>query len=148
MESVHISAKVLKKLQKHALKSFPNECVGIFECMFDEKGLEVTEIYECKNIATDKRYGALLTKKDFRFFNKRRISLEKHNIFYGVYHSHPTTGSLELSDQDKHSSKFYKMFNMQLILGIKNKTVRNMFWYKKSRSWCSAKLIKTGHARS
>jgi proteasome lid subunit RPN8/RPN11 len=144
MEKVVVSGQILKKLEKHALESLPNECIGIFECMFSNGRLEITETYECKNVAIDKKHGALLTKRDMRFFNKKRIPLERHNIFYGVYHSHPVSGDLILSPQDKHSAKFYKMFRIQLILGIKKNVVRMIFWRKKPKIWRKAKLIKIG----
>ena len=146
MDKVTVSDVVVKKLVRHALRSFPNECVGIFECIFDGKKYEITDAYECKNMAANKRYGSLLAKKDFRYFNKKRMLMERRNVFYGVYHSHPLTGSLQLSDMDKNSARFYKMFKMQLILGVQGKKlVRKRFWKKKGNTWHKANLIKIEH---
>lgn len=143
MGKVLISKKALRRLNEHAKASLPEECVGIFECMYANRKWEVTDIYECKNIAEDKRYGAMLSKKDFKFFNNRRKKLEKHNIFYGVYHSHPITGSLDLSEQDRYSAKFYNLFKLQIVLGVKNRrSIKCMFWKKNAKSWRKSDLIK------
>ena len=143
MGKVLISKKNLNKLKEHARASIPNECVGVFECMLDGRKLEITEVYECRNIAQDKKYGAMLAKKDFKFFNERRKKLERHNIFYGIYHSHPVSGSLFLSPQDKYSAKFYNLFRLQIILGVqKRKVIKSMFWKKSSNSWRKSELIK------
>lgn len=141
MDSAYISKDTLTRLKNHASESFPNECIGFFECHEDNGDFYITEVFERKNIAKKKRESGLLAKRDFRKFNKLAKTGKRKGIFYGVYHSHPISGSINLGEQDMYSGSIFKLFRLQMIIGIKrNGKIRIAFWKTSDGNWFKRRI--------
>ena len=127
---VRIKRKIWWKFKDHAIECFPEECIGAFECQETENGdLEVTNVYTCRNIARNKKFEGQVSKPDMRNLKKISRRGNRKGLSYGIFHSHPMSGSVKLSDIDVFSAKIYKLFKLQIILGItKSKRIRKSFW--------------------
>jgi len=129
---VRVVRKKWAELRDHALSSFPEECIGLFECQEIKGKIEITNIFPCRNVARHKKTQGQISKPEMRELKKLISRGEKKGLMYGTYHSHPASGSIKLSDVDKFVAKIYKLFRLQIVLGISGKRVRKNFWkYKK-----------------
>jgi hypothetical protein len=99
----------------------------------------IINTHECRNTARNKRFGGEFAKKEFRKFTKLSKKLSRTKLFLGVYHSHPISASIRLGEQDKYSGNLFRLFRMQLILGLKNRgVVKHGFWkVGKNKKWAS-----------
>jgi proteasome lid subunit RPN8/RPN11 len=145
---IYASNYIISQLKDHAKECFPEECCGLFRCEKTDKGLEVTEIIKTKNVSKQKRIGAQIPRRIFKKFSTLASRLKNKGIYYGVYHSHPLTGSLVLSDQDVYSATIYKLFRKQIILGIKkSRAIHKTFWEnKEDKTWVRNKIYIKHHA--
>jgi len=127
-----ISAKIKRKKWKafrdHALERMPEECIGLFECLEHNGKYEITNVYPCRNVARNKKIEGKISKPEMRELKKLISRGERKGFKYGIYHSHPLSGSVSLSDVDQFISKIYKLFRMQIILGVTGKRVKKAFW--------------------
>jgi len=135
MNLAYVSRKNLLRLKKHAKESFPNECIGVFECYEDAGNFYITNIFECKNVARNKKISGLLPRKTLRSFNKMIKRGKRKGILYGAYHSHPVSGATNIGEQDMHSGMIYNIFKLQIILGVKRRSIRTAFWQTKNGNW-------------
>jgi proteasome lid subunit RPN8/RPN11 len=141
MDFAYISRKHLAILKKHANRTFPNECIGVFSGYKDDGGFYITDIYECHNIARKKRTSGLLSRKVFNGFNKIAKNGSKTGVFLGVYHSHPVSGQTQMGEQDMYSGSIYRLFRLQIILGVrKSGIIKTAFWEIKNKKWCESVL--------
>lgn len=145
-----VDKQVWKEIKKHAVRSFPNECVGFyigFKISVNE--IKILSIYPCKNISEDKRVSSMVSKSQMRWITKECKNINKmiDRFFVGQYHSHPTTGSVIQSRTDKTTGRKWKEYRHQLILGIKSKSesgIKKRFYYYKSGSWKCEEIIVKG----
>ena len=140
MKIVKLKNKNWEIIREHAKSCFPEECTGIFECKkINNKEITITNIFVCKNVSKTKKYESMISKRDMKKLRPVMASGIKKGLVYGVYHSHPNTGTLELSDQDMFWAKFRKRFQLQIIVGIKKTKdilrTRRIFWQFSNSRW-------------
>ena len=88
MRKIKVSDETLDAMHEHALKDFPNECVGFFYGEGNEKTKYVAEYLPLKNSKSgDQRRRFEIDPKDY--LNAEKYAMEKNQTLLGVYHSHP-----------------------------------------------------------
>jgi proteasome lid subunit RPN8/RPN11 len=143
LKTVNLNKKNWSILLKHSIDIFPQECTGMFECIkIKSKPLKITKVFPCRNVSSRKKYGSQISKIDMRRLRPILISGAKNGFLYGVYHSHPNTGTIQLSDEDMFCAKLYKRFRLQVIIGITKKNkIRRAFWQMNKSGWSLKKII-------
>ena len=82
-----ISKTLLRKMEEHALRSFPEECCGFLVGIMEE-AKEVSEIIESKNTVStmrERRY----TVDPLQFLRVEKDLYGSRREILGFYHSHP-----------------------------------------------------------
>lgn len=145
MDFVYIERRLWNVIRDHARHEAPNECIGFFEAKPEGAGnLRITAVWTCKNVSRQKKDSGMLSKVDERRIKQFEKIKGKEGYVYGVYHSHPATGTIYLSEKDSLIGKIYKRFRHQLIAGVygKSKKVRTAFWfYKRPRPWQEVEIM-------
>ena len=143
MPTTKIGRSTWQKMKSHALSCFPDECVGIFECLPSRTPM-VLDAFPCRNVSRTKRFQSMISKRDKKALAAKMAAGRRKGLLYGVYHSHPNTGSLGLSEDDKFWGRRYKRYGIQIILGItKNSNglvVKRAFWKASGRRWTERKM--------
>lgn len=144
MDFLYIDKQLCDLLKRHAVAEAPRECIGYFEAKPEVAGnLRVTAIVPCKNISKLKHTGDI-SKRDVKTIAELTKRNEKKGLVYGMYHSHPIEGSVDLSEKDAYIGKVYRRFRRQIILGVRGKskqTVKVAFWFYAKPVWQEVEVI-------
>lgn len=98
---------LLSDMNKHSLREYPKECVGIITKDF--------KYIPCKNISDKPKVTFFLDPAD----------LVKHDgNIWGIFHSHPGSDNPIPSSEDKASAAFS---NYKFLVGFNNKFY--IYWY-------------------
>ncbi len=108
-----IKSSDLKKIEAHALKTFPLECYGLFIGTFDQDRVEVKEVVNGKNMAGS----PVAFEADPEFVYVEHTKAEKRGLrLVGIYHSHPNLHAF-VSSRDADFMKYWQNLAW-LILGL------------------------------
>lgn len=146
MNFVYIDSVLWKTFRDHAKQDFPHECIGFFEAEKVGPGsIRIIKVFPGRNAIKRKHQrttSGLLDKKSTR----ELIKLDKKNKdkIYGMYHSHPKTGTVDMKGKDSFLGKVYKRFKHQLIIGVyrKGKRFRMAFWFYEKPKWHEVEIIR------
>lgn len=127
---LRIKASDMKKIDAHALKTFPYECVGLLIGASGKKEFEVKKIVKAKNTL-----GSLVAfETDPQFIYKVYKDAEKRGLeLIGIYHSHPNLHAF-VSSRDAEFMKYWTRIAW-LILSVGRDSVleRKAFMMKKGK---------------
>ncbi len=87
---IYLSEKLIKQIEKHGEKTYPNECGGMLIGLFDaEKGKTVVELLPMENAMdeAEQHNRVLILPKDV--LRAERFARSKKLDVVGYYHSHP-----------------------------------------------------------
>lgn len=144
MDFVYIDRVLWKTLGNHAKREFPHECIGYFEAEHVCPGsIRITQVFSGKNVAPvkERRVAGLLDRKSER--DLLRLDKKNPTKIYGMYHSHPESGTIWLGEKDSFNGKIYKRFRHQMIIGVlaKGKKTRKAFYFYKKPLWSEVEII-------
>ena len=108
----------MKKIDAHALKTFPYECVGLLIGTSDKKEFQVKKIVLAKNTLGS----PVAFEADPQFVYKVHKDAEKRGLqLVGIYHSHPNMHAF-VSSRDAEFMKYWGHL-VWLILGLSKERV-------------------------
>lgn len=127
---LRIKASNMKKIDAHALKSFPYECVGLLIGTLDKGGFEVKKIVRAKNTLVS----PVAFEADPQFVYKIYKDAEKRGLqLVGIYHSHPNLHAF-VSSRDAEFMKYWGHLAW-LILGLsKDKVLERKAFRMKNKN--------------
>ncbi len=149
-DEVQITKKHWAQMRSHADRVHPEECVGLFECLptHSGKGFRITHIFPCRNVARAKKWAGQISKPEMRELKKVMRRGAKEGYVYGMYHSHPITGTTTLSEIDQASGRQFKISKLQIVLGAKNpKRVKRSFWELRNKEWLQHEIVTTKNVK-
>ncbi|MFH1821947.1 MAG: M67 family metallopeptidase [Methanobacteriota archaeon] len=110
---LRIKVAGMKKIDAHALKTFPYECVGLLIGTSGKEGFEVKKIVKAKNTLGS----PVAFEADPQFVYKVYKDAEKRGTqLVGIYHSHPDMHAF-VSSRDAEFMKYWGNLAW-LILGL------------------------------
>ena len=85
---VRIARDVVRQIEKHGERTYPEECCGIMLGSIDEDNQIVGEVVELDNEQDEnRRRRFFVTPK--QYLHAERIAAERRSTLLGFYHSHP-----------------------------------------------------------
>ena len=149
MRGVFLTKGQWGELRQHVQRTHPEECVGVFECISNHDGtFEVVRIIPCRNISRHKNWGGQISKPEMREIKKLMRKSKKSGFVYGMYHSHPMTGKIKLSEIDEASGRSFKISKLQIVLGAKSpKRIKRAFWEYRNREWFEHTISIVKHVK-
>jgi len=127
---LRIKSSDIKKIDAHALESFPYECVGLMIGTLNKDEFEVREIVKAKNTLDS----PVAFETDPQFVYQVHKDAEKRGLqLVGVYHSHPNLHAF-VSSRDADFMKYWSHLAW-LILGLSRDRVleRRAFTMKEGK---------------
>jgi len=144
MDFVYIERKLWNEIRDHARKEDPNECIGFFEAQPSTSGnIRITAIFPCKNVAKNPKHSGQIHQSTALKIKRLAKKNEKNGFVYGMYHSHPSSETIHLSEQDSFVGKVYKRFRHQIVAAVcgKKRSVRMAFWAYQKPHWQEVEIM-------
>jgi proteasome lid subunit RPN8/RPN11 len=110
---LRINSSDIRKIEGHALESFPNECVGLMIGKTQKNVFETIEVVKAKNTLNS----PVAFEADPQFVYDVYKDAEKRGLqLIGIYHSHPNLRAY-VSARDAEFMRFWGRL-VWLILGV------------------------------
>ncbi len=94
MSEIRITADILRKIERHGERTFPEECIGaVLGVSGENDGREIVDIIEFENVSADnRRRRSLVAPQDF--LRADRAARTRNLEVIGWYHSHPNVAAV------------------------------------------------------
>ena len=100
--AISVNQEILKKMEEHAITTFPDECCGFMFGGFNKENVRVEDIRLVENNHPDFKTKRFLISPD-DYITAEKFADENDLTLVGVYHSHPNHPAIP-SETDKQAA--------------------------------------------
>lgn len=121
---VRIKENLIRQIEHHGEKTYPEECCGIMLGKNDEGVHAVEQIVELENAQEENRRRRFLISPE-QYMKAEKIATEKNLELLGFYHSHPDHPAIPSAFDTEHALPWFAY----VITSVeKGKAVRTTAW--------------------